>query len=160
MYSHSSPCNLRISKYVLIWFGYILWKPEAQLVNISICPCSVLWVAAQTLIFIILNSLNSHKSVFNSKRKYWQLQMAVIENRRLSWTEELNQLECYLIKFSKSQGREIIAFQGLPVLLSLETFICSIKLYDQSQAFVIKTRSWPERQTSVELESLFPLVEL
>lgn len=86
--------------------------------------------------------------------------MAVIENRRLSWTEELNQLECYLIKFSKSQGREIIAFQGLPVLLSLETFICSIKLYDQSQVFVIKTRSWPERQTSVELESLFPRVEL
>lgn len=86
--------------------------------------------------------------------------MAVIENRRLSWAEELNQLERYLIKSSKFQGREIIAFQGLPVLPSLETFICSIKLYDQSQVFVIKTRSWPERQTSVELESLFPLVEL
>ena len=58
--------------------------------------------------------------------------MDVIENRRLSWTEELNQLEYYLIKFSKFLGQEIIAFQGSPVLISLETSICSIKLYDQS----------------------------
>ena len=41
---------------------------------------------------------------------------------------------------------EIITFQGPQAFRSLETSIYPIKLYDQSQAFMIKMKSWPEIQ--------------